>query len=95
MFHHKTYVGRYVQLPKKETKHKTSVNFLKISFCRRVIHFLSLPSKRKVALNVNHSVLIVASIKSLINVLQNVKNFSLVGGTEEKEEDVGMRERNR
>lgn len=54
------------------------VNFLKISFCRRE-HSSLPPNARKALGNFNHSVLIVASIKSLINVFENVLNFSLVG----------------
>lgn len=57
-------------LPKK----KSPKNIFSLSS----IPFLRLPQTESLK-NVNHSVLIVASIKSLINVFQNVKNISLVG----------------
>lgn len=78
----------YVPKARRKNIKTTFVNFLKISFCcRAFFSFVSL-KRGVVSKNVNHSVLIVASIKSLINMFENVKNISLVG--EKRSSEVKM-----
>ena len=84
------FLGLFYVPKTKRKKHKNnSCQLPKNIFLLSRILFLRL-SLNLVSKNVNHSVLIVASIKSLINVFENVKNISLVGEKKKRSSEVKM-----